>query len=264
MSKKWLAWAGVAAAGIFVVASLGLALGVNAQGRLDLPGRAAPIAGQEHTHVIDVSDAEPLTQAEIDGLLYMREEEKLARDVYMALYDKWGQSVFNTIASSEAKHMDSALDLIVAYGLEDPVAGKAAGEFVNADLQALYDELVAQGSTSLVDALRVGAAIEEIDILDLRAHLAETEQTAITDVYTNLERASQNHLRAFVKQIERQSGADYEPQYMTAEDSAEILAASNAGNGMNQGLSQGESQGQCMGRDQQAESQGRGQGRRGR
>lgn len=255
MANKWLPWLGVAAVVVFVGVGLSIALGVSAQGR---SGNATPVevCGDEtHTHVIDVSDAEPLTQAEIDGLLFMREEEKLAQDVYLALYEQWGQRVFSTIASSEAKHMDSVLDLIEAYGLDDPALSEA-GKFANADLQALYDQLVAQGSASLVGALRVGAAIEEIDILDLRQHLAETEQSAIVEVYTNLERASQNHLRAFAKQVERETGAAYEPQYLTAEDYAEIVTASNAGNGVNQGQGQG--------RNQQVEGQGRGQGRRGR
>lgn len=43
---------------------------------------------------------EELNLGETDGLIFMREEEKLARDVYIAMYDNWGQRVFNNILGS--------------------------------------------------------------------------------------------------------------------------------------------------------------------
>lgn len=33
---------------------------------------------------------EELNQTEIDGIMLMREEEKLAHDVYLTLHNKWG------------------------------------------------------------------------------------------------------------------------------------------------------------------------------
>jgi len=143
-----------------------------------------------------------LDQAEIDGLLYMREEEKLAHDVYTALYQEWGLDEFQTIATSEQRHADTVLRQLERYGIDDPSAGLAAGEFQNAELQALYDELIARGSESLEAALRVGAAIEEIDILDLQEEMAETENAALLRVYTNLSQGSQNHLRSFVSLLQ--------------------------------------------------------------
>ncbi|MBN2556641.1 MAG: DUF2202 domain-containing protein [Anaerolineales bacterium] len=155
-----------------------------------------------------------LTASEVEGLLFMREEEKLARDVYLTLYDEWGLNIFNNIASAEETHTDAVRVLLDQYGLDDPMTTDARGVFVNAELQALYDQLVAQGSQSLVDALRVGAAIEEIDILDLEDNLAQTENADIQMVYGNLLRGSRNHLRSFVRQIENRSGA-YQPQYLS-------------------------------------------------
>ncbi len=105
--------------------------------------------------------------AEVEALQYMREEEKLARDVYLALYEEWQLPIFQTIAGSESQHMEAMLTLIEKYGLTDPAAGKAEGEFTNPELQALYAQLVAQGSKSAVDALKVGATIEDLDIADL-------------------------------------------------------------------------------------------------
>ncbi|MBN1641180.1 MAG: DUF2202 domain-containing protein [Anaerolineae bacterium] len=154
-----------------------------------------------------------LSEAEIEGLLYMHEEEKLAHDVYLALYDVWGLPVFQNIADSEATHVSAVEGLLDRYGVT-PVALPEAGVYANPALQDLYEELVASGTRSLTDALRVGAAIEEIDILDLAAHIAETDRADIHRVYDSLTRGSENHLRAFVSNLERRTGETYVPQYL--------------------------------------------------
>lgn len=158
-----------------------------------------------------------LSVDEIDGLLFMREEEKLARDVYLVLYDLWGLPVFQNIASSESTHMDSVLNLIERYGIEDPVAGNDVGEFVNQNLEALYDQLVFLGEQSLADALKVGAAIEEIDILDLQERIGQSDHADITQVYENLLKGSRNHLRAFTRTLFQETGEIYVPQYLSAD-----------------------------------------------
>jgi len=52
-----------------------------------------------------------LTEVEIEGLLFMREEEKLAGDVYRYFYDLWGNNIFQNIARSEDTHTNAVLDL---------------------------------------------------------------------------------------------------------------------------------------------------------
>ncbi len=158
-----------------------------------------------------------LTEEEIDGLLYMREEEKLARDVYLTLYQQWDLQIFQNIARSEQTHTDAVKTLLGRYGLDDPAAGNDIGVFTNPDLQALYDQLVDLGSQSLADALRVGAAIEEIDILDLEERIAQTDKEDIQLVYENLMMGSRNHLRAFTSTLETQTGETYQPQYLSQE-----------------------------------------------
>jgi len=160
--------------------------------------------------------------AEVEALQYMREEEKLARDVYLALYEEWQLPIFQTIAGSESQHMEAMLTLIEKYGLTDPAAGKAEGEFTNPELQALYAQLVAQGSKSAVDALKVGATIEDLDIADLMEALENMTSDDIRFAMENLLRGSENHLRAFMRNLER-TGDTYEPQYLDAETFAEIL-----------------------------------------
>ena len=163
-----------------------------------------------------------LTTAETAGLLRMREEEKLAHDVYSTLYDQWQLQAFDNISSSELTHTDAVLTLLDRYDLADPAAGNAVGEFTNADLQSLYTSLVERGSSSLVDALEVGATIEDLDISDLRSLATDTPDLAL--VYANLEKGSRNHLRAFTKQLAK-NGADYTPAYISQADYDAIIAS---------------------------------------
>jgi len=162
-----------------------------------------------------------LTPAEANDLLFMREEEKLARDVYIALYSKWGVRVFDNISQSEQKHMDSILGLLDKYGLDDPALG--FGEFADAELQNLFDTLIVAGMQSELDALMVGALIEEVDMEDIVLAMKRTDEADILTVYGNLLAGSENHLNAFVKNIEAITGEDYVAQWISQEDVDAIL-----------------------------------------
>ena len=185
---------------------------------------AAPVLAQTSAPIAATTS---LSADEAAGLAFMREEEKLAHDVYVALYEEWGLPVFKNIAASEQTHTDAVKSLLERYGIEDPAAGMSEGEFTDPALQSLYDQLVAQGSLSIVDALKVGAAIEEIDILDLEERIAQTDKADIARVYTNLLKASGNHLRAFVSNLTAR-GETYEPQYLSQAAYDEIVSSSNA------------------------------------
>ncbi|MCB1754879.1 MAG: DUF2202 domain-containing protein [Gammaproteobacteria bacterium] len=164
-----------------------------------------------------------LSEEEISGLLYMREEEKLAHDVYRYLFDVWNQNVFDNIADSEQTHTDAVKALLVRYALTDPAEGKDAGQFENPELQQLYDSLVAEGEASLIDALMVGAAIEEIDIIDIAEAMENIEDNDdIVLVYDNLMKGSRNHLRALVKNLSN-NGITYEPRYLSQEEYDSIV-----------------------------------------
>lgn len=143
-----------------------------------------------------VSAASALTTTEASSILFMKQEEKLARDVYQALYAKWGHVTFANIAVSEQRHMDAVDGLIARYRLTDTTP-KEAGKFTYPELQALYDQLVALGSTSLENALAVGVLIEQTDIEDLQAALKTTRERPIRNVFSNLLNGSYNHLAAF-------------------------------------------------------------------
>ncbi|RLD00915.1 MAG: hypothetical protein DRI65_16055, partial [Chloroflexota bacterium] len=144
--------------------------------------------------------------------------------------------------------MDSVLTLIEISEVEDPVGDAPLGVFANQDLQTLYDDLIDRGNQSLVESLLVGGAIEEIDILDLQDYLAQTDDGAVIEVYQNLLNGSINHLRAFVRTYERQTGESYLPQFMSQEAYDELMASSAVrGNGGGMGMNaapQGKGQGQ--------------------
>ena len=179
---------------------------------------------------IILNDSE-LNEAEISGIIFMCEEEKLARDIYLQLADLWGMNIFTNIAGSEDTHMEAVLSLIEMADLEDPAQAMGNGEFLNQDLQSLYDGLILRGGESLAEALLVGAAIEEIDILDLQEYLAETDNYSVTEVYQNLLKGSINHLNSFVQTYERQTGEEYQSQYLTEEAFQELLTAALQGGG---------------------------------
>ncbi len=254
--------------GIFaaiLVVALGTAaynvIGAQAQGAVAAPqagngngghGNAqvtplSPTGTQDHAAELASIPASDLSAEETAGLLYMYEEEKLARDVYNALYAAWNIPTFQNIAASEQMHMDSVKSLLDRYALTAP--SLAPGSFADASLQNLYTALVAQGSQSAGDALKVGGAIEELDIFDLQVRLAQTDNADIQLVYNNLVKGSNNHLKAFVTALQNQTGEVYQPQYMTAEMYAAALAATQGngfagtnGNGT-QGAGQGTGQG---------------------
>ena len=153
----------------------------------------------------------PLTTAQASNsvdtakdLTYIIEEEKLAHDVYQAMFDKWGSRIFGNIKNSETSHQSMVLAVMESRGLADPRTD-TLGTFTNPDLQALYDKLVAQGNQSQAEAYEVGIIIEEVDIADLQRMIAALDpaDSDIKDVYENLLHGSENHMRAFNRQVAR-------------------------------------------------------------
>ncbi len=209
--------------GILLIVIAGFAYLINGKGlyasnppeRKGYVGEGAPPGGAP-TYSAARSE---LSEEEKVAILYMREEEKLARDVYLALYERWGLPIFNNIARSEQRHMDMVKALIDRYGLEDPALER--GKFTNQELQGLYNELVRRGSSSVEEALKVGALIEEIDIKDIRKWL-QVVNFDVEQVFKNLMHGSENHLRAFTSTL-KSYGVDYQPQVLTPEEYQRIM-----------------------------------------
>jgi len=155
-----------------------------------------------------------LSEQEKNWLIQMREEEKLARDVYMTLWTKWGNKIFNNIASSEQTHTDAVKVLLDRYWIVDSISNDSIWTFSSPTIQKLYDDLTSQWSKSLLDAMIVWATIEDLDIKDLNELLKTTDNEDIIITYNNLNKWSRNHLRAYIKNIES-NGWTYTPQYIS-------------------------------------------------
>jgi len=166
-----------------------------------------------------------LTTTEENDLLTLREEEKLARDVYLFSYDKYGVTIFNSIASSEQRHMDKVLTLLNTYQLQDPALPNR-GDFANQTLQTLYNDLTAQADISLIEALKVGATIEDLDIRDIEDFENRTDKADILNVYDKLKCGSRNHMRSYYGEL-LTNGVTYTAQFITAIELADIIASSN-------------------------------------
>ena len=155
-----------------------------------------------------------LSEEEAAMLTYMREEEKLARDVYLLMYETWDAAIFDKIADSEQKHMDTMLKKLTKYHLPDPAL--AEGEFTDEGLQEKYDALTSDGLKSYVDGLYVGATIEEIDMIDIQYAIDITTPVDLVVAYDHLLEGSKNHLRAYVGALATQ-GVSYAPQFISQE-----------------------------------------------
>jgi len=193
-----------------------------------------------------------LDAGETTHLIFMREEEKLARDVYLTLASLYPDaSTFSTIGmESEQTHTDTVRDMLAKYGIPDPNPDAnnlpdSIGVFTGADYGWYFTEkylaLVDRGTLGLLDALYVGAFIEELDMLDIvgcpkvivetdngieegQCGLLYTDEPALQTMYTHLVDGSKDHLRAYVKNIETIIGAgNYVAQVLTQAEVDAIL-----------------------------------------
>lgn len=174
----------------------------------------------------DSLTADNLDAQEESDLLFMREEEKFARDSYITLNNRWNEKIFRNISRSEQRHMDAMLNMLTLYDLPDPVTDNTVGVFTNPDLALLYQQLMDRGDVSLLEAFAVGGFIEEHDIRDLRTAIANTDELPLINAYTNLLAGARNHLRVFVSRYEA-LGEEYVAQILSQEDVDEIVGDYN-------------------------------------
>ena len=167
-----------------------------------------------------------LSAEEGADLVFLHEEEKLAHDVYVYAHEVYGRGPFNNISASELQHTDAVGQLIERFGLEDPHFDATPGVFYDEALAGLYTALTTTVDASFIDALTVGATIEDLDIKDIEEMKARTSNSDLLDLYDRLQCGSRNHLRSYVGQLEMQ-GASYEAQYLTQGEVDEILAGDN-------------------------------------
>jgi len=174
-------------------------------------GTETPMNDQQGT-AISLEDQE--------ALLFMLEEEKLARDTYIYLDQLWNVNQFANIQNSEQSHINAVANLLDGFGVEHAILPE--GEFMNQEIQNLYDTFIEDGALSITEALKVGATIEDLDIVDLEEYQNATSNATIISVYERLQCGSRNHLRSFVLALEN-VGSTYTPQFLTEVDYSQIL-----------------------------------------
>mgnify|MGYP003112882526 CR=1 FL=1 len=165
-------------------------------------GRQGHEPGQEghdqQDHQLEIpASAGTLSAEESETLSMMREEERLARDLYVALGEAWPDRRFDNISAAETRHGDATATVLANHDLPDPSIGSTPGVYAYPELQELYDGWLERGLTSKSEALAVGAELEQLDIAGLEAAMEATEQPDLDAVYDHLRAGSEKHLRAF-------------------------------------------------------------------
>jgi len=176
--------------------------------------------GNWFENILNQYPTQSLSTAEKNALNHMAEEEKLARDVYITLYNKWGLLPFKNIQKAEQHHMDMVDLLLQRYGMR--INNLAVGEFHNKAVKNLYEKLVKMGSKSQIEALKVGALIEDLDIADLEKYMNEADNKDILFVFRNLTKGSRNHMRIFMNWLKKYNQT-YIPQYISENKFSEII-----------------------------------------
>lgn len=233
-------------------------LAFGAQNRTGAIAKAAPLpaapsvpaatcpAGDKNPScpMSSISAAAPTTLPAA-GLVFAIEEERVAHDIYAAANARWNLPVFANIAQSETRHAAALTKLAATIGVQAPAA--KAGVYATAELQSLYDQLLVLVSGSSTSALQAGALIEETDIADLRRLSAQATDEGSKAVIANLERASVNHLGAFVRNLAA-AGVTYQPQVLTAEEFAAMTSAAPGKGGKGNGAGNGKGKGNGAGK----------------
>lgn len=150
-------------------------------------------------------------------LAYMWNEERLAYDMYSALYLLYPQqnSFVNIATKSEVKHVELVRSLLERYDInitnisdanstysDDQVDAFEAGTYSVDAIQNLYDTLYTEGTSSVQDALEVGCQIEVLDVndLDLKIQTAQANGSEdVVAVFEILRKGSYVHYWAYDK-----------------------------------------------------------------
>lgn len=175
------------------------------------------------------SDKLIISAEERQTLLFTREEEKLAHDVYIYAFEKYGLNIFQNIANSENSHVLSVVRVMETFQIQDPLSGSSIpGEFTDPVLKNLYSELINRVDVSLNESILVGLFIEDLDIYDLENAIAETDKENISTLYSNLECGSKNHMKAFYDQA-TSSGITYTPEFISQSEYNSIVNSPKSG-----------------------------------
>ena len=170
-----------------------------------VPAAQAQSGNGKLINYLNTLPMETVSAAEQVDLIMMRQEEKLARDVYQVMFFVWKQPVFDNISKAEQNHMDLVKLMLDKYSIPDPLTSDAWGVYKDPAFTQLFVQLVGIGVLSPLHALTVGGYIEDLDIADLNAAIKLTDNRDIKTVWQNLIQGSRNHLRSFYGQLASQN-----------------------------------------------------------
>lgn len=205
-----------------------LALGMGATAFAANPSSGPGWGGNATVTPTLTASTPSMSDAVKADLVFSRDEERMARDLYAAIADLYdGALPFAHITTSEQRHFDAVGVLLDRYGLADPAEGKAPGVYANSDIQAMYDSWLARAKTSLTEAYQVGIELEQRDIADLEDAAANALPADVARVLGNLLDGSQRHLKSFTSAAE----GTYEPGGADPQAGAGPSGQPESGNG---------------------------------
>ncbi|QXO95341.1 DUF2202 domain-containing protein [Methanospirillum purgamenti] len=86
-----------------------------------------------------------LSDIERSDLLFMRQEEQMAHDLYMVWYEKYSIPIFRNIADAETSHASEVQFLLDRYQVPSDMIGNLSYGYNNPEIQALADALAVGG-----------------------------------------------------------------------------------------------------------------------
>ncbi len=155
-------------------------------------------------------------------LLFIYEEEKMARDLYASFGEKWGWQTIGRVSMSESMHLNSVMNLLHTYGIPEPVL--PTGSYQSAAISELAKRLLNEGIASEDAALHSALYVEEYDIADLTKRMNDTADPSILSTYQYLLNGSNAHLRYFYSLLV-ENGGTYTPQVLSQQAFDAALAS---------------------------------------
>lgn len=143
--------------------------------------------------------------ADKSDLIRLYEDEILAQDLYIELGKIYPDiRPLQNIPQSEARHRQVMAGILEKEGIALPKPPEGR-KFVTKGLDEIYRDWLEEGRKSEADACRVGVRLEDHDIAELRA--AAKNFAAHAEALAGLEAASNNHLRAFHRNLTSRGGS---------------------------------------------------------
>ena len=197
-------------------------------------------AGEDSNLVLDFNEQ--------THLVFTCEEEKLEHDVYRVLGRRFPEIESFAVMAENKEHSNCALDeLLQKYHVSVPRVNNNVGVFswgiYGRYFREKYLVLTNQGSSSPLNALYVGAFIEELNIQDINhcpkvlvdisnginddsaCGMKYTDNPDVLAVYEDLLDESREHLRLLVRYIEHVIGSgNYQAQILQQDGMDAILS----------------------------------------